>query len=81
MPQKRFVVTGVVKGGVVIPERELPLPDGTLVDIVFPQGYGELPSEFWEELEMWEQASDEDFARWIAEVEGEGKCDEGKSGG
>jgi hypothetical protein len=37
--------------------------------------------EFWEELEMWEQASDEDFARWIAEVEGEGKCDEEKSGG
>lgn len=59
MPRNKLVVTGIIKNGVVVPEGELPLPEGTKVDIVFPPGYDELPQEFWEELEMWERASDE----------------------
>jgi hypothetical protein len=51
------------------------------VDIVFPPGYDDIPEEFWQEMAMWERASDEDFARWIAEIEGEQRCDEEKSGG
>ncbi len=59
MTRSKLVVTGIVKDGVVVPEGELPLPEGTKVEIVFPPGYDELPKEFWEEIEMWERASAE----------------------
>jgi predicted DNA-binding antitoxin AbrB/MazE fold protein len=81
MKVEKLVVAGVIKNGVVVPEGELPLPEGTRVDIVFPPGYDDIPEEFWQEMAMWDKASDEDFARWIAEIEGEQRCDEEKSGG
>jgi len=29
------------------------------VDIVFPPGYDDIPEEFWQEMAMWDKASDE----------------------
>lgn len=81
MKVEKLVVTGVIKNGVVVPEGELPFPEGTRVDIVFPPGYDDLPEEFWQEMAMWERASDEDFGRWIAEIERGEQCGEEKSGG
>ncbi|MCS3919239.1 MAG: hypothetical protein PVTTEEND_000492 [Candidatus Fervidibacter sp.] len=55
----KLVVTGIIKNGVVVPEGELPLPEGTRLDIVFPPGYDDIPEEFWQEMAMWDKASDE----------------------
>jgi hypothetical protein len=55
-----WTVTGVVKDGVIVPER--PLPEGMRVEIVVPAIGPELPPELEAEMEGWGRASDEALA-------------------
>lgn len=57
MDTDRWVVPGIVKGGVVVPQNESPLPEGAHVDIVIAPA--EVTAELKAEFDRWEQASDE----------------------
>jgi hypothetical protein len=60
MSAKPLVLNGIVKDGVIMPEGDARLPDGTRVEIIVPAG--ELPTELYNELHAWERASDEAWA-------------------
>jgi hypothetical protein len=49
MATQRWVIPGIVKNGLVVPQNETPLPEGAPVDILIGPA----------ELAQWEQASDE----------------------
>ena len=57
METDRLVVPGIVKGGVVVPQNENPLPEGAHVDIVIAPA--EVTAELKAEFDRWELASDE----------------------
>src|SRR5438045_599929 len=57
MSAKPLVVRGIVKGGVVVPSGDAPLPEGAEVEIVLHSP--EVPAEFQAEFKAWERASDE----------------------
>jgi hypothetical protein len=68
MVMERVVIPGIVKNGVVVPQNDTPLPDGTHVEIVMSPA--EVPPELKAELAQWERASDEAWAmidEWEAE--------------
>jgi len=70
MAAKPLVLSGVVKNGVILPEGDTKLPEGTRVEIIVPTE--EMPSELRAELDAWERASDEAWAmidRWEKERE------------
>lgn len=60
MQSNRFVVPGIVKNGLVVPQSDTPLPDGAHVDILI--GPPDLSPELKAELAHWENASDEAWA-------------------
>jgi hypothetical protein len=60
MATKRFVIPGIVKNGVVVPQNETPLPDGAHVDILI--GPADMTPGLLSELEQWDKASDEAWA-------------------
>ena len=57
MAGERTVIPGIVRNGIVVPQSDAPLPDGTRVGIVLelPQ----LTPQLQAELAQWEAASDE----------------------
>jgi hypothetical protein len=59
METNRLVIPGIVKGGVVVPQSESPLPEGAHVDIVIAPA--EVTAELKAEFDRWEQASDESW--------------------
>lgn len=59
MPQQT-VIPGIVRNGVVVPQTDVPLPDGARVGIVLEPV--ELTPELQAELSQWEAASDEAWA-------------------
>ena len=68
MATERFVIPGIVKNGVVVPQNDTPLPDGTHVDIVISPA--DMTPELKSELDQWDKASDEAWAmidQWEAE--------------
>jgi hypothetical protein len=59
-------IPGVVRGGLIVPEGTVNLPEGTRVTIVVPAGA--IPAELRAEFDAWERAGDEAWA-WIDEFE------------
>jgi predicted DNA-binding antitoxin AbrB/MazE fold protein len=66
------VVSGIVKGGVVVPDA--PLPEGERVEIVLPEAVA-MPPELAEECRAWDRGSDEALAL-IERLAEEGERDE-----
>jgi hypothetical protein len=60
MITERLKIHGVVRGGVIVPDTQLALPEGTEVEIMFIPT--ELPQELQEEFAAWDRASDEAWA-------------------
>jgi hypothetical protein len=59
---------GIVKNGVVVPQNDIPLPDGAHVDILISPA--DVTPALKSELERWDKASDEAWAmidQWEAE--------------
>jgi predicted DNA-binding antitoxin AbrB/MazE fold protein len=68
MATERFVIPGIVKNGVVVPQNDTPLPDGARVDILISPA--DVTPALEAELDQWDKASDEAWAmidRWEAE--------------
>ena len=68
MATERVVIPGIVKNGVVVPQNDIPLPDGARVDILISPT--DVTPELESELDQWDKASDEAWAmidRWEAE--------------
>jgi hypothetical protein len=57
MATERIIIQGIVKDGVIIPQGEVPLPEGMQVGIFLPSEA--LPAEFRAELEAWDRAGEE----------------------
>jgi predicted DNA-binding antitoxin AbrB/MazE fold protein len=70
MATERLIIAGIVKNGVIMPEGDATLPEGTRVEIVVPAS--EIPPELRVELDAWERASDEAWAmidKWEKEAQ------------
>ena len=68
MATQRLVIPGIVKNGLVVPQHDTPLPEGTRVDILIRPA--EMIPELQAELAHWQRASDEAWAmlnQWEAE--------------
>ncbi len=68
MARDRVVIPGIVKNGLVVPQSDTPLPDGTHVDIVITPA--DMSPELQAELVQWDQASEKAWAmidEWEAE--------------
>jgi hypothetical protein len=60
MTRQRLVIPGIVKNGLVVPQHDTPLPEGTHVDILIRPA--EMMPELREELAHRKKASDEAWA-------------------
>ena len=68
MATQRLVVSWIVNNGLVVPQNDTPLPEGTHVDILI--GSAEVTPELQAECAQWEKASDEAWTmidRWEME--------------
>ena len=68
MARRPMVIPGIVQNGLVIPQSDTPLPEGTRVDILI--GPAEVMPELQAELAQWEKASTEAWTllnQWAAE--------------
>jgi len=68
MATERFVIPGIVKNGVVVPQNDIPLPDGAHVGILISPT--DVTPALESELGQWDKASDEAWAmidQWEAE--------------
>jgi len=61
MASERVIIPGIIKNGLVVPQGNAPLPEGTLVEIVIPAP--ELEPDLRAEFDAWERASDEAWAQ------------------
>jgi hypothetical protein len=57
MATERMIIQGIVKDGVIIPEGEVPLPEGMQVGILLLSEA--FPAELRTELEAWDRAGEE----------------------
>jgi hypothetical protein len=55
------IIPGIIKNGLVVPQGEVPLPEGAQVEIVIPGRNAE--PEWRAEFDAWERAGDEAWAR------------------
>jgi hypothetical protein len=60
MAAKRWIVRGVVRGGVIVPDPDAQLPEGAQVQIVL--SLADVAPELQAELSAWDQASEEAWA-------------------
>jgi len=68
METERVVIPGIIKNGLVVPQGDAPLPEGTRVEIVILAA--ELEPGLRAEFDAWERAGDEAWAqidRWEQE--------------
>jgi predicted DNA-binding antitoxin AbrB/MazE fold protein len=68
MARQRFVIPGIVQNGLVVPQNDTPLPEGTRVEILIRPA--EMMPELQAELAQWEKASTEAWTllnQWAAE--------------
>jgi hypothetical protein len=63
-------IPGIVRNGVVVPQSNQPLPEGSHVEIRLEPG--EVPASLRSEIEAWEKASDESW-KWIESLESDKK--------
>ena len=61
-------IPGIVRDGVVVPQSDHRIPEGTHVEIRLDPG--KIPSALRAEIEAWDKASDEAWA-WIEAMESE----------
>jgi hypothetical protein len=61
MSSERVVIPRIIKNGLVVPQGDAPLPEGTRVEIVIPAA--ELEPDLRAELDAWERAGDEAWAQ------------------
>lgn len=61
-------IPGIVRNGVIVPQLEHALPEGSHVEILLDPT--SLPAQVTEELAAWDRASDEAW-NWIDEIEAE----------
>ena len=69
MGPERWIIPGIMKNGVAVPQDEISLPDGIRVEILVRRA--DITSELESELDQWEKASDEAWAmidQWEAEA-------------
>ena len=69
MGPERWIIPGIVKDGVAVPQDEISLPDGIRAEILVRRA--EIASELESELDQWDKASDEAWAmidQWEAEA-------------
>jgi len=59
-------IPGIVRNGVVVPQADEPLPEGSPVEIRLQPG--EMPSALRTEIEAWDKASDDSWS-WIEKLE------------
>ncbi len=59
-------IPGIVRNGVVVPQSNQPLPEGTHVEIRMEPG--DIPAGLMSEIEAWDKASDESW-KWIESIE------------
>jgi hypothetical protein len=57
MEKTRAIIGGIVKDGVIVPQGDIKLPEGTYVNIIVL----EIPHDLQAEFNAWELASEEDF--------------------
>jgi hypothetical protein len=57
MAIERLVIGGIVKNGIIIPDGDVKLSDGTKVEIMISAM--EIPPELRAEMDAWERASDD----------------------
>ena len=57
MVPERWVIPGIVKDGVAVPQHEMSLPEGIRVEILVRPA--DITTEMELELDRWEKASDE----------------------
>lgn len=69
MTIERVAVGGMYRGGVVVPDGELPLADGTRVEILVPTP-PVLTPELQAEFDAWDRASDEDLLSFERSLQG-----------
>ena len=63
-------IPGIVRNGVVVPQSNHPLPEGSHVEIRLEPG--EMPSSLKSEIEAWDKASDDSW-NWIETLESDEK--------
>jgi len=63
-------IPGIVRNGVVVPQSDEPLPEGSHVEIRLEAE--EMSSSLRSEIEAWDKASDESW-NWIESLESDGK--------
>lgn len=71
MAVDRLVISGIVKNGVVVPERDAKLPEGVRVEIAL--SFADISPELKAELEAWERAGDDAWRKideWERESHG-----------
>ena len=59
-------IPGIVRNGVVVPQSNQPLPEGTHVEIRMEPG--DVPAVLKAEIDAWDKASDESW-KWIESLE------------
>jgi hypothetical protein len=68
MATQQLVIPGIVKNGLVVPQNDMPWPEGAHVDILIGPAY--VTPELQAEFAQWEKASDEAWTminQWEAE--------------
>jgi hypothetical protein len=68
MITERMSISGVIRGGVVVPNTRLSLPEGTEVEISF--SLTALPQDLKAEFEAWNRASEDAWALMAAWEQG-----------
>ena len=61
MEAERWTISGTVKDGVIVPQNDISLPNGICVDILIRPA--DMTPELKSELDQWDKASDEAWAR------------------
>ena len=68
MEPDHWIIPGIIKNGVVVPQNATPLPNGVHVEILIRSV--DMTPELKSELDQWDKASDEAWAlidQWEAE--------------
>jgi len=60
MAAEKIVLSGVVRGGGVVPDGEMLLPEGASVEIIFP--FTDVPPELQAEFAAWDRAGADAWA-------------------
>jgi hypothetical protein len=68
--EQNLSIPGIVRNGVIVPQVDEKLPEGSHVEILIHPG--SVPPELMEEISAWDRATDEAW-NWIDEMEAKGE--------